>query len=71
MALREDIGEVERRPKKFMIASKRGSWCREGRRNGLGDGSDRAVRIKEASRVTSGLCLVLVTVPFVEIGDNW
>ena len=71
MALREDIGEVERRAKKFVIGSKRGWWCREGRRNGLGDGSDRAMRINEASRVTSGLCLVLVAVPFIEIGDNW
>lgn len=37
-----------------------------GERNVLGDGSDTAMRKNKASRVTSGLCLVLVVVPFIE-----
>lgn len=60
-----DIGEVRRRAEKLIIAWNRG-WWRQGRRNVLGDGSDTALRKNDASRVTSGLCLVLVVVPFIE-----
>lgn len=61
--------EVGRRAEKLKIAWNRGCW-RQGRRNGLGDGSDRVVRKNETSRVNSGLCLVLVVMPFIETGGT-